>query len=101
MTRHSRAADSSRGYSAAKRRADQLVACPTGAERSTVHSTMTLARSMVANPSPEQPTALELFTAGAFFVWNDSAELLAQYNETFERRSSRVSLGQLLLGRKP
>jgi len=28
--------------------------------------------------------ALELFNAGAFFVWDDPAELLAHYRETFE-----------------
>jgi HAD superfamily hydrolase (TIGR01509 family) len=28
--------------------------------------------------------ALELFNAGAFFVWDDPAELLAHYTETFE-----------------
>lgn len=28
--------------------------------------------------------ALELFNAGAFFVWDDPAELLAHYGETFE-----------------
>ncbi|MHC5795151.1 HAD family hydrolase [Lacisediminihabitans sp. FW035] len=28
--------------------------------------------------------ALELFNAGAFFVWDDPAELLAHYSETFE-----------------
>ncbi|QNE45900.1 HAD family hydrolase [Glaciihabitans sp. INWT7] len=30
--------------------------------------------------------ALELFNAGAFFVWDDPAELLAHYSETFEWR---------------